>query len=359
MTLDRRAYNTGFLKSKRLSADPAADSFIQEVFADPVKKAELRKWLDQEPGKNDLKWIKSRYPEVEFIQKADVLPAWADRQLMRRGSVLFVKHSEMVMNLLGLLSLPYCYTAANGAMVLYLSELITTQTTKRLFDTAIFVWEVMGPDVFEETGTAYAEILKIRIVHAAVRYYTMLSGKWDDRWGIPVNQEDMAGTNLSFSLIVTRGLKKLGLNVPLAEEEAFLHLWSVIGYLMGLDEDLIPKNKREAEHLDLSIKNREFRASTHGAELTQALINHIMSVNTSKATADDIIGLMRYLLGNEIADMLSMKLVALPPYKLILIKSLNFLKQLKPHGAIDTSYQKSYTAFKALKPVSKTKKDSV
>lgn len=349
MTLNREINNT-FLNSKRLLADPAADNFIREVFADPVKKVELRKWLSSEPGKSQLGWIKSQYPDVEFIQKANILPAWADQQLMKRGSALFVRHSEMMMNLLGLLSLPYCYTAANGAMVLYLSELITKQTTKRLFDTAIFVWEVMGPDAYDETGSAYTEILKIRLIHSAVRHHTLLSKKWDDAWGLPINQEDMAGTNLSFSLIVTRGLKKLGVKVSLEEEEAFLHVWSVIGYLMGLNEDLIPKNKHEAEYLDITIKNREFRASNHGAELTQSLINHIMSVNTSKATADDIIGLMRYLLGSEIADMLSMKNVALPAYKLMLLKSLNFLKQLKPHGPVDVFYNKSYTAFKALKP---------
>ncbi len=350
MTLALEINNNRFLNSKRLLADPAADNFIQEVFADPVKKADLRKWLDNEPGKSELEWIKNHYPDVKFIQQANILPAWADQQLMRRGSALFVRHSEMVMNLLGLLSLPYCYTAANGAMVLYLSELITRQTTKRLFDTAIFVWEVMGPDAYEETGSAYTEILKIRIIHAAVRYHTLRSEKWDHTWGIPINQEDMAGTNLSFSLIVTRGMKKLGIKVSSENEEAFLHVWSVIGYLMGLDEDLIPKDKREADNLDLAIKNREFRASSHGAELTQSLINHIMSVNTSKATADDIIGLMRYLLDDDIADMLAMKKVALPAYKLMLLKSLNFLKQLKPHGPVGTSYNKSYTAFKALKP---------
>ncbi|RZM27355.1 MAG: DUF2236 domain-containing protein [Pedobacter sp.] len=353
MTLDTGIFNNAFLNSKRLLADPLADNFIEEVFTDPIKKSELLKWLGNELGKSELRLLKSLYPDIEFIQKADILPAWADRQLMRRGSALFVRNSEMVMNLLGLLSLPYCYTAANGAMVLYLSELITKQTTKRLFDTAIFVWEVMGPDAYEETGNAYVEILKIRIIHALVRYHTLLSEKWKHTWGMPINQEDMAGTNLSFSLIVTRGMKKLGIKVSPQDEEAFLHVWSVIGHLMGLNEDLIPKNKWEADNLDLAIKDREFRASNHGAELTQSLINHIMSVNTSKATADDIIGLMRYLLGNEIADMLSMKKATLPSYKLMLLKSLNFLKQLKPHGPLNAVYNKSYTAFKALKPTLK------
>lgn len=350
MTLNLGVDNDVFLNSKRLAGDPAADEFIQEIFADPGKKVALRQWLSGPAGKGNLSALKELHPDVPFIQRADVLPDWADLQLMKKGSALFVRHSEMMMSLLGLLSLPYCYTAANGAMVLYASELIRTQTTKRLFDTAIFVWEVMGPAAFAPGGSAYTEILKIRITHAAVRYYTLQSGKWDDNWGLPVNQEDMAGTNLSFSLIVIRGLKKLGFKVPPADEEAFLHLWSVVGYLIGLDVDLIPANKQEAEHLDVTIKNREFRASSHGAELTQSLIDHIMSVNTSRATVDDIVGLMRYLLGEEISNMLSMKKVSLPRYKLMLLKSMNFLKRFKPHGGIDAAYNRSYKAFKALNP---------
>lgn len=353
MKLNNGIYNNSHLNSKRLSADPAADNFVHEVFADPVKKAELWQWMGNMPGKSDLNWIKQRYPNYDFIQNADVLPQWADRQRMSQGSALFVKHAELIMNLLGLLSLPYCYTAANGAMVLYLSQLIRNQTTKRLFDTAIFVWEVMGPDAFEKKGNAFTEILKIRITHSAVRYHTLQSKKWNENWGLPINQEDMAGTNLSFSLIVTRGMKKMGINVSPKRESDFLHVWSVIGHLMGLDQDLIPGNKQEAEQLDLAIKNREFRHSPHGAELTESLLNHIMSVNTTKATEDDITGLMRYLLGNEIADMLSMKKTTLPTYKLILLKGLNFVKQLKPHGPVISTYNKSYTAFKALNPVQK------
>ena len=350
MKLELRVDKDVFLNSKRLAGDLEADSFIQEVFADPVRKIALRKWLGSPAGNGDLSALKQEYPYVDFVQQADILPEWADLQLMAQGSALFVRHSEMMMSLLGLLSLPYCYTAANGAMVLYASELIKTQTTKRLFDTAIFVWEVMGPDAFAAGGSAYTEILKIRITHAAVRHYTLQSGKWNDAWGLPVNQEDMAGTNLSFSLIVVRGLKKLGFRVSSADEEAFLHLWSVIGHLMGLDADLIPADRLEAEYLDASIKDREFRASSHGAELTQSLINHIMSVNTSMATIDDIIGLMRYLLGDQISDMLSMKKVALPQYKLMLLKSLNFIKSLTPPGNIDAAYNNAYSAFKALNP---------
>ncbi|WP_159466759.1 oxygenase MpaB family protein [Dyadobacter sp. 3J3] len=348
--VDHKIYSDEILNRKRLLGDPPADDFIKIIFADPNKKLLLQNWMYSAGGNSDSESLTTIFPEFEFISKAQELPSWAEPELMSTGSALFARHSEMIMSLLGLLSLPYCYTAAHGAMVLYVSGRIQKQTTKRLYDTAIFVWDMMDPDAFVENGNAYQQILKVRIIHAAIRYYTLQSGKWDETWGLPVNQEDMAGTNLSFSLIVLRGLQMLGFKVSRLDQQAFLHTWAVIGYLTGLDEDMIPENQTEAKHLDAAIKRRQFRVSTHGKELTESLIGHILSVNTSKATPDDIMGLMRYLLGSEIADMLAIKAPELPAYKLALIRTFNLFKSFIPKGNLSQNYTNAYEAFRKLNP---------
>ncbi|MCO5949851.1 oxygenase MpaB family protein [Mucilaginibacter flavidus] len=345
-----QVYNDVFLDAKRLSGDPAADEFIQHVFADNGRKQQLQQWMSGKSGEKHFGLLKDTYHDFAFINHSGDLPLWAKPRLIKTGASFFARHSEIIMSLLGLLSLPYCYTAANGAMVLYLSELIRKQTTKRLFDTALFVWEVMGPDAFGKEGNAYEEILKIRLMHAAVRYYTLQSNKWDSSWGSPINQEDMAGTNLSFSFIVLRGLRMLGYSISQADKEAFLHTWAVVGYLSGLNEDLIPANMKMAQQLDSAIKQRQFRVSAHGRELTASLIGHILEVNKSKATANDILGLMRYLLGTEIADMLSINAPELPAYKLSLIRTINFLKGFKPQGDSKQNYREAYAAFKLQNP---------
>jgi len=347
---DHGIYNNELLDDKRLSGDSEADLFIAQVFADASKKTQLQQWLSGKAGATHLNQLQNFFPEYTFIKNARELPSWADPRLIKSGSVFFAKHSETIMSLLGLLSLPYCYTGANGSMVLYLSELIRKQTTKRLYDTAVFVWEVMGPDAFGENGNAYEEILKVRIMHAAVRYYTLQGGKWDDAWGTPINQEDMAGTNLSFSLIVIRGLRMLGFSVNQADQSAFMHIWAIVGYLTGLNENLIPANSKKAQQLDTIIKQRQFCTSAHGKELTQSLIEHILKINKTKATANDILGLMRYLLGREIADMLGIEAPELPGYKLTIIRTLNLLKSFKPEGNPIHNYQIAYNAFKSRNP---------
>jgi hypothetical protein len=343
-------YRDKFLNVKRLTGDLPADEFVQYAFADPARKLQLQQWLSGKAGAGHLNFLKDAFPRIAFILNADELPPWAEPRLMKAGSAFFARHSANIMSLLGLLSLPYCYMAANGAMVLYLSDRIRKQTTKRLYDTAIFVWEVMGPDAYGTEGNAFKEILKVRVMHAAVRYYTLQSGKWDDSWGVPINQEDMAGTNLSFSLIVIRGLRMLGINVSQADQDAFIHTWAVIGYLTGLNENLIPENPKKARQLDDIIKQRQFCVSAHGKELTKSLTDHILAVNKSKASANDILGLMRYLLGTEIADMLSIKAPDLPRYKLTLIRTLNLLKTFKPNVDSNKSYQRDYARFKMQNP---------
>lgn len=336
-------YTDEFLNDKRQLGDSSADEFIKYVFADDARKLQLHHWLTGSTGLADLNLI---FPGFDLITNATKMPAWADTKLIQEGSAFFARNSQNIMSLLGLLSLPYCYTAANGAMVLYLSERIRKQTTKRLYDTAVFVWEVMGPDAFCKGGNAFKQIFKVRIMHAAVRFYTLQSRKWEKSWGLPINQEDMAGTNLSFSLIVVRGLRKLGISVSNNEQVAFLHIWKVVGYFTGLDEDLIPKNGKMATQLDTAIKNRQFQISQHGQELTQSLVDHILCINKGKVGKNDILGLMRHLLGADIADMLNIKAPDLPRYKLTLIRTVNFLKSITPTADNKESYRIAYHAFK-------------
>ena len=348
--MNQNRYDNKLLDRKRLSGDLQADDFIHYVFSDPERKQQLQQWMGGKSSSSHLKLLGDTFPGFAFIDRATDLPHWAKARLLKRGAIFYAQHSEIIMSLLGLLSLPYCYNAANGAMVLYLSELIRKQTTKRLYDTAVFVWEMMAPDAFGKYGNAYEEILKVRIMHAAVRYYTLQSGRWDNAWGTPINQEDMAGTNLSFSLIVIRGLRMLGYSVSQEDQAAFMHIWSVVGHLSGLDEDLIPEDSKMAQQLDAIIKKRQFCISAHGQELTRSLINHILSVNKSRATANDIMGLMRYLLGKEMGDMLAIDAPELPAYKLRLIKMINMLKSFKPNFSPEQSYWTAYSAFKKQNP---------
>lgn len=72
--------------------------------------------------------------------------------------------------------------------------------------------------------------------------------KWDSEYyGQPINQEDMAVTLLSFSVNVLETIERTTLKGSLTrpDQEAYIHLWRYIGYLIGVHEDLNPCSNLE------------------------------------------------------------------------------------------------------------------
>jgi hypothetical protein len=337
---------------RQLGDDPA-DKFIQSIFAEPETKKELYGHLQSLRLNSDIEHFLSLYPEVSFIRSAAQLPDWADPKLMKQGASFFAAHAQSIMNLLGLLSLPYCYTAANGAFVLALSGRMDTDTGKRLYETGEFVWDVMAPDAFEVRGKGFASILKIRMMHAAARYYTSKSESWEAGFGVPVNQEDMAGTNLSFSILVVRGLRKFGYVIPYSEQQAFLHLWNVIGHLLGVDQRLLPEDGKQALNIEKSIKKSQFRPSAHGQALTEKLIRYFIKVTPNVSSKTEVSQLMRYLLEDDVADMLGIIDSKLPDLKLSLLRNLNFIKDFKFIRNSSRLYQEEFQQFKQNNPMLK------
>lgn len=337
-------YNFEFLAAMRQQGDFFADNLIAEVFADDNQKATFRTLLDSLSLNSHINQVDDFYAVKEVFAAAAQLPPWADQKLMTQGATFFAVHANAIMNLLGLLSLPYCYAAADGARVLDLSARIKNTPEHRLNETADFVWDVMAPNAFKPEGKGFASILKVRLLHAAIRFYTLKSSKWNMDWGLPVNQEDMCGTNLSFSLIVIRGLRKFGLAISYEDQQAFMHLWNVIGFLLGLDEHLLPETGKEALQMEEAIRLRNFKTSEHGISLTRSLTKFFATVDANFQEKDTM-QLMRYLMGNEVADLLHLppQTASVSTVRLFkLITNLQILRQKNTKFA----YQQQQAEFK-------------
>lgn len=336
-------FNNDFLNAQRMVCDPPADEFIKQIFEDAVQKQVLFQNLNTLTYNEQIDKFAGFYPGNDFIRDAGILPQWANAKLIAKGAAFFAGHAKAIMNLLGLLSLPYCYAAANGAMVLYLSDRLHTDIHKRLQETGEFVWDVMAPGAFDFGGKGFASILKVRLIHTAARHYVQKDGKWDMAWGMPVNQEDMAGTNIAFSLIVIRGLRKLGYTVETEEQEGFLHLWRVIGSLLGINEELLPSDIHSIRELENAVRIRQFSTSAQGQELMSSLT--VLFSDAAKGAGQnprDVLGLIRHLLGDEIATMLAIDAPGLTPDKLRLIRMLSLWHDLKPGSKPQVAYKDAY-----------------
>ncbi|MBK8604037.1 MAG: hypothetical protein IPN87_13570 [Saprospiraceae bacterium] len=82
-----------------------------------------------------------------------------------------------------------------------------------------------------------------------------------------------------------------------------MHCWRVVGHLIGLDEDLIPKNSADAVKLGNRILKHQMANSPQGSQLMKSLLDYQNTTN-NKATELKNIATFRYMMGHDLSDML-------------------------------------------------------
>lgn len=175
------------------------------------------------------------------------LPAWADRARMRRGQEIFMTTAIPAVLVMLCKSLPEGYAAPSMARILNLSGDLQKYPQHRLMGTLQLLLNVSTPGSFEAGGAGIVSGLEMRLLHAGVRANVAPAvmgeanlATFHATYGEPINQEDMIGTILGFSLLVVEGLRTLGLGWTDEQAEDYYHLWSVFAHLMGVRTPATP-----------------------------------------------------------------------------------------------------------------------
>jgi len=290
------------LSKYRALGDKEADEIINQI-VDQNGISSLRQLMSFLSDYQNLSF-ENQSPILQLFLSANAsLPVFYDKKKLIRSTDFYRGNQQNIALILGLYSLPYCYLGADGAKVLYMSERIKNDTYRRLTETGSFLKAVMNYDNWK-SERIFSICLKVRLLHATIRYFTLHSKQWNLAWGYPINQEDMLGTNLAFSLVVLRGMEKLGYSVDKTYEDAYINTWNVIGFLLGIKQEIMPENYLEAVKIDKQIAQRQFRQSVEGQELTNSLIQVVRSFAPSEITANLLQSQSRMLLGEKYAKML-------------------------------------------------------
>jgi len=225
---------------------------------------------------------------------------------MDQAATLFRGNGNEFLFMLGIVSLPYCYAAAKGAIALYHTEKIRKNTEKRLLDTTTFIIEIMKEEAFAPEGGGFLAIKQVRLRHALARHYLQKVPAIRKLSEVPINQEDMAGTNLAFSYVALRAMPSIGVSIDSETQNGYLHFWSVVGAMLGLDTALLTPDLKSAYHLERTISERHFYPSNEGRVLTDQLLSHYKEQIPNKMTTVLIRPLMRYLLGKEVSQIIGL-----------------------------------------------------
>jgi len=247
------------------------------------------------------------------------LPSWADRERILRGQEAFMTKAMMSVVVMLCRSLPEGYAAPSMARVLNLSGELKARPFHRLMGTLQLLTDVSSPGSFEPGGVGPVVAQEMRLLHAGVRT-NVVPGAMGDQYaefrstyGVPINQEDMLGTVLGFSVLVIDGLETLGVPHTAQQADDFYHVWRVFGHIMGIrrpgvpdGEDSMPTTLADARtfyakyqrhyvgstNFEGQWRERSVEANRAGVGLADAHVGMLKGVMTKR---------MQWLLGDRIA----------------------------------------------------------
>jgi hypothetical protein len=188
--------------------------------------------------------LRNFFAQVEFV------PLWVDRSKLDLGCDAHRRTGPMAELVLRNVALMGGYVAAAATKPLAFTAQLDKATSRRLVETGKYWVEVTTRGSLLPRQDGWKTSIHVRLMHAQVRYMLNRSEKWDrDAWGEPLNQADTVATNLLFSYIFLHSLRALGFRFSAEERESIIHLWRYAGYLMGVDERLLPASEDDAARI--------------------------------------------------------------------------------------------------------------
>ncbi|HZX42369.1 MAG TPA: oxygenase MpaB family protein, partial [Myxococcaceae bacterium] len=183
---------------------------------------------------------------------------------------------------------------------------------RRLSETSRFVSLVYQPGSLGPGAPGWVAAARVRLMHAQIRRLLRASPRWEAKaWGDPINQVDMAGTVLLFSLVLVDGLRMLGFRIGREECEEVLHLWRIAGWVLGVEQELLCATEPEARLLWELLEATQEPPDADSAALAAALLEsplHEARFPEERARAERFLpvayGIGRHLIGGRYADAL-------------------------------------------------------
>ncbi|WP_045742785.1 oxygenase MpaB family protein [Actinoplanes rectilineatus] len=229
------------LRAGLLRRDEPAAALIRAVTPQALHRAlAAGPFADDLPGK-----------VREFYDLALNRPAWVDDRLLDRGAQAcraFGKDATLVLTYGSLLG--GYRTAAALEPLVRTGRLAGGETRRRLQETTLWWRAVTAPGGLAPGGEGLRSTLHVRVMHALVNARLEAAPDWDmSHRGVPINQYDQASTLGVFSTSFLLHLRLLGVRVSGADSRAVMHLWSYVGWLMGVDEEWLPFTERRGRRL--------------------------------------------------------------------------------------------------------------
>jgi hypothetical protein len=318
--VDGMRWTPEFLASIRAEMDPLADRTVAAIY-ESGEVADVNAMLSTLIRGADRPVADLPKPVQDYLAASSQLPSWLDPAKVERGEELFGEWGVSSCAILACASLPECYLMKNGIHVLAMTQRLQQHAQRRVLETAQMIMAVMFPGGLAPNGVGVRTAQKVRLMHAAIRFLilhprqpantpqsladVMQQEAWDPAYGQPINQEDLLFTLMTFSHVGIRSLDRLGAGLSTEEKDAYIHCWNVAGYVMGIREDLLPRDHVEAAELFEVIKAQQGGGTAPARSMQASLLGFMQSLMPGGPLRRLPTYLTRQLIGKSTADTLA------------------------------------------------------
>jgi len=189
-------------------------------------------------------------PLKAFFARYDCAPDWVDVRLLERGAQLARMCGNIGAYVLRDGALMGGYQAPGFNKVLVMTGALNKGPAKRLAETSEWWLACTEANALSRFGDGFKITMRVRLIHGLVRRHVATTADWDvAEDGIPLNQLDMAATQLAFGPAFLIGARAMGMIFTRADGGAIMHLIRYAGYLMGIEEDLLPETEKEGSRM--------------------------------------------------------------------------------------------------------------
>lgn len=256
---------------------------------------------------------------VAFFASVDARPYWVDQRKIDHAGRVIARNGVVVgFTSLSMLSLMFGYLASRADKTLVATGDLAAMAPRRLAETMNWTTEVTGPGALERFAAGFTGTIRVRLMHAMVRAGMSHRPDWDfDDWDFPVNQSTMAGTLVLFSMGNVIGSQALGTQFSAQDKDAIYHFWRYVGFLLGVDAELLPADEADTWRLLWLQADYEFRPDQDSTRLAQALKGalgplvignspHPAAAAIRAGTTELLCAYSRLIIGSSNADILEL-----------------------------------------------------
>ena len=254
-------YKAGYENARAVMPDIAANYVKHTLIGDPLAEAmtedlaelsptESRRFVEAAMNEEGEEALRDAPASLrEFFKDAETPPEWLNYAEFAPGVRMFHRNSQLVLAAFVAGVLIEGFTT-NIAKSFFITGRVRDQGVRRLGQNNRHMMEIFLPGGMYRDGDGWKLSVRIRIVHARMRYLLNNSDDWDtEAWGAPISAAHLGYAISAFSARLLKHMKTLGAGYTDEEYDSFMVVWRYSGHLMGIPETILFRDANEALEL--------------------------------------------------------------------------------------------------------------